>query len=246
MSEASEEAVQSQSEEGGCRAVELTGVEEWRSADVADDRIADGLDGRKEPSAVPSEAVDMNSHNLPINPRGSGAVLGWSAVQELNWDVIFLLGGGFALSRGFQESGLSEWMSTTITSKGGLSLPAITVLATLAACGATNVMSNVATANILLPALACVGPKHHVAPLVVLAPVALGTSLALLFPIGTPPNAIVLANGNVQLGQMARVGAICTALSLAAILLYCLCIMPLVLDISDVPQSVLDSCGVTS
>ncbi len=106
-------------------------------------------------------------------------------------------------------------------------------------------MSNVATANILLPALACIGPKHHMSPLVVIAPVALGTSLALLFPIGTPPNAIVLANGNIQLQQMVKIGAICTVMFLTTILLYCIYVVHLMSDVHDVPQSVLDVCGVT-
>lgn len=143
-----------------------------------------------------------------------------------------------------QESGLSEWLAHLLTAKGSTSLTGLTIAASIAACGVTNVMSNIATANILLPALACVGPKHGLSSLAVMAPVALCISLALLFPIGTPPNAIVLANKNVSLSQMLRVGAICTVVYLTTILVYCLYFLPYLYDLDDVPQSVRDSCGV--
>jgi hypothetical protein len=54
-------------------------------------------------------------HNVDHNTSKpeEGGILSWSAVQELNWDVIFLLGGGFALSKGFQLSGLRFFKSCT-------------------------------------------------------------------------------------------------------------------------------------
>ena len=109
----------------------------------------------------------------------------------------------------WQESGLSRWIGDMVTQYGPQSLTGLTVVASLAACCCTNLMSNVAVANILLPTLACAGPARGKPPLVLLAPVAWAVSLALLFPIGTPPNAIVMANGNVTVIMMAKVSPPC-------------------------------------
>lgn len=96
----------------------------------------------------------------------------------------------------------------------------IVIGACLLACLLTNIMSNVAVANILLPALCYLGPKFDHNPLDVVAPVTLCISLALLFPIGTPPNAIALTNGNIKLHQMFFVGSILTCLYIILILVY--------------------------
>jgi sodium-dependent dicarboxylate transporter 2/3/5 len=105
-------------------------------------------------------------------------------------------------------------------------------------------MSNVATANILLPAIACVGPMRGQHPIVMMMPVALCISLALLLPIGTPPNAIVLSNGNISLRQMATTGAICTFVFMAVILLYSLVLVPMIFGHVPLKHNILMSCGI--
>ena len=104
-------------------------------------------------------------------------------------------------------------------------------------------MSNIASANILLPALACVGPHHGKGPLLVLAPVTMAASLALLFPVATPPNAIVLGNGRVSVQQMLRVGGVVTACCLSTVLLYGLFVTPLLFDVNHVSESIIDACS---
>jgi hypothetical protein len=110
----------------------------------------------------------------------------------------------------------------------------------------TNVMSNVATANILLPSIACVGPTRGQHPLVMMMPVALSISLALLLPIGTPPNAIVLSNGNITLKQMATTGALCTIVFMVVNMCYCLFLVPLIFGEAHLKESILEACGIDS
>jgi len=117
-----------------------------------------------------------------------------------------------------------------------------------AACAAatmvTNVMSNVAASGILVSALSCTGPAHGVHPLFVLAPVAMASSYAFLLPIGTPPNAIILTNGNVTLKQMFCVGLLLSACLYATTVLYCLYFVPaFIYDIHSVSNQVLIKCG---
>jgi len=108
----------------------------------------------------------------------------------------------------------------------------------------TNVMSNVAASGILVSALSCTGPAHGVHPLFVLAPVAMASSYAFLLPIGTPPNAIILTNGNVTLKQMFCVGLLLSACLYATTVLYCLYFVPaFIYDIHSVSNQVLIKCG---
>jgi sodium-dependent dicarboxylate transporter 2/3/5 len=105
-------------------------------------------------------------------------------------------------------------------------------------------MSNIAAANIFLPSLACIGPTRHKNPLVVLTPVALCISLAFLFPISTPPNAIVLVNKNVTVQQMFRVGALCTVVFVTTTLTYCTLVLPYIYNVNSVSQEMLEECDV--
>ena len=170
-------------------------------------------------------------------------VLAWTAVTSLNWDIIFLLGGGFALSNGFDESGLSEWLARKLKDFGPNDLYSFAAIASVVSCMCTNVMSNVAAANVLLPAIECVGPEYNASPLTVVVPVALSISLAFLFPIGTPPNAIVLSNKKVTVNVLFKVGVICTVVFLFSVIFYSQFIMPFIYDTKHVSQAVLDSCN---
>jgi di/tricarboxylate transporter len=118
-------------------------------------------------------------------------------------------------------------MADVVIEDGPKSLTAFIIVACLFACTVTNFMSNVAAANIIIPPLACVGPRHGYSPVMVLFPVLMSTCLALLFPMGSPCNAIVLANGSVTLMQMVKVGIVATIIFLTTILLYSLYVFPL-------------------
>ncbi len=143
-----------------------------------------------------------------------------------------------------QDSGLSGSVSHWLVQNGPSSLFPAAAISGIGGCLITNIMSNIAAANIFLPALACVAPFHHKPPIVVLAPVTLCISLAFLFPISTPPNAIVLTNKNVSLGQMFRMGLLCTAVFLCTSLLYCEYVIPRIYNMNHVSQEVLDECNV--
>ena len=108
----------------------------------------------------------------PVAGSTREGILSWRVVNKLPWDVIFLLGGGYALSVGFNESGLSHSIADAVLpsssaddggGSGGPSASTIVVVGTLLSCGLSNLVSNVATANIVLPLLTCVGAQagHH-------------------------------------------------------------------------------------
>jgi len=78
--------------------------------------------------------------------------LDWKFVQHhLSWGVVLLLGGGFAISDGAEKSGLSAWIGEQLTGLQDLPRPLILLIVMVITAGITEVCSNVATANVLLP-----------------------------------------------------------------------------------------------
>ena len=81
-----------------------------------------------------------------------------SAFRGVSWGVVFLLGGGFALSLGIEKSGLMIFISTEVEwMKNHVGRFVFPLLITLTVTFATELVSNVATASIILPILANIG-----------------------------------------------------------------------------------------
>jgi sodium-dependent dicarboxylate transporter 2/3/5 len=135
-------------------------------------------------------------------------VLTWKTASRLPWNIVLLFGGGFALAAGFKESGLSSWMGEQL--KGLGTLPPILIIACicLLITFLTELTSNTATAEILLPILAALAVSIRVNPLLLMIPGTLSCSFAFMLPVATPPNAIVFGTDRLRVSDMARVGVI--------------------------------------
>jgi solute carrier family 13 (sodium-dependent dicarboxylate transporter), member 2/3/5 len=134
------------------------------------------------------------------------------ALARVPWDTLLLLGGGFALAAGIEQSGLSTWMTAHLA--GLEQLPALGQHAAVAAASIllSAVASNTATANVLLNVLP--------GSLPLLAVSTLGASCDFALPAGTPPNAIVFGSGRVRLPTMMKVGLVLDVLAAALLALY--------------------------
>lgn len=139
---------------------------------------------------------------------GRGKVLDWPTARKLPWNIVLLFGGGFALAAGFKHSGLSAWMGDRLEGLG--SLPPLFIIACVALfiTFLTELTSNTATAQILLPILAALAVSIRVNPLLLMIPATLSCSFAFMLPVATPPNAIVFGTERLKVSDMARVGVI--------------------------------------
>ncbi len=144
---------------------------------------------------------------LPSGEAGGGTLLDWETARKVPLDVLLLLGGGFALAQGIQVAGLDSLLAQ------GLAplledLPRWLALALLVlmVSALTEVTSNVATTQVLLPVLAGAAAAAGDDPVLWMLPATLAASCAFMLPVGTPPNAIVITTGRLQVVTMARVG----------------------------------------
>ncbi|NXQ66838.1 S13A2 protein, partial [Quiscalus mexicanus] len=152
--------------------------------------------------------------------RAPPPLLDWKVVQEkMPWNIVFLLGGGFALAKGSEESGLSAWLGTKLTPLQSIPHPAIAFLLCLLIATFTECTSNVATTTLFLPILASMAEAICLNPLYVMLPCTLSASLAFMLPVATPPNAIVFSYGQLRVIDMAKAGFVLNILGVLTITL---------------------------
>ncbi|MGJ8725415.1 MAG: SLC13 family permease [Roseibacillus sp.] len=158
---------------------------------------------------------------IPIVALAVAGVIDSEDIRALPWDVLLLLAGGLSLGVGVQESGLAEWLAGKVPGTlGGLAMAM--AFGTIAVV-LSNLMSNTATAAMLVPLAISIAPHENV-PLVLLA-IALSCSMAMALPISTPPNAIVYGSDRLQARDFLLPGLVMGAAAL---------IMPLWLSLTGI------------
>lgn len=137
------------------------------------------------------------------------ALLTWKVTQEkVPWGIVLLLGGGFALAKGCEASGLSEWMGKQMEPLHSVPPTAITLILSLLVAVFTECTSNVATTTLFLPIFASMSRSIGLNPLYVMVPCTLSASFAFMLPVATPPNAIVFAHGHLKVSDMVKTGVV--------------------------------------
>ncbi|MDH5387204.1 MAG: SLC13 family permease [Gammaproteobacteria bacterium] len=129
-------------------------------------------------------------------------------ISELPWKIVLLFGGGFALARGFTASGLSEFIGQQFIGLQDTSIISLIAATSAMVVFLTEVTSNTATAEMLLPLVASIAKAIEVNPLLLMLPVTLSASMAFMMPVATPPNAIVFASGQLKIRDMVITGFI--------------------------------------
>lgn len=151
-------------------------------------------------------AVALVLFMTPSRDGKGGKLLDWDVARRLPWDVVLLFGGGFALAQGFVTSGLSEWFGGELKGLGGLPPMLVVLVVATTVCFLSELTSNVATAEMVLPILGALSVAIGVHPFLLMIPATLAASFAFMLPAGTPPNAIVYATGKIRMREMIGAG----------------------------------------
>ncbi|MDJ0840621.1 MAG: SLC13 family permease [Acidobacteriota bacterium] len=152
--------------------------------------------------------------------NGDGKIMDWKTAKKLPWDIVLLFGGGFALAKGFIESGLSEWVAQRMAGAEAWPLFLVVFLICFTITFLTELTSNTATTQIFLPLLATFAVTLEVHPILMMVPTTLACSFAFMLPVATPPNAIVFGSGLLRISDMARTGLAINLLGIVMITLY--------------------------
>lgn len=150
--------------------------------------------------------------------------LGWKDVERhAEWGVLLLFGGGLALSEVMVGTGASRYLAELLLAAVAQAHPALLLLGMVAfVVLLTEMVSNTASAALLLPVFVPVAAGVGLPPAVVGAVIAIAASCAFMLPVATPPNAIVFATGRVSQATMMRCGAWLNLVSVATITAFAL------------------------
>ena len=165
----------------------------------------------------------VNSNVIALIPLGvltATGIFTKEDIKEINWSVLWLVAGGFALGTALQGTGLAKVLIEAIPF-GTMSVVVVLVVAGLVCYFLSNFISNSATAALLIPILIVVAEgmadpdaANNAEFLAfggtqaMISFIAVCASIAMLFPISTPPNAIASSTGLVETKDMAKVGII--------------------------------------
>ena len=149
---------------------------------------------------------------LPIAVFAFTGVITANDLKDIDWSVIWMVAGGFALGLAMNGTGLAEVAVKSIPF-GEFNPLAIMVISGLVCFALSNFISNTATAALLIPILSvvCAGMGDKLAEIggtsTILIGVAVAASCAMSLPISTPPNAIAYSTGLIQQTDMVKAGA---------------------------------------
>jgi sodium-dependent dicarboxylate transporter 2/3/5 len=160
---------------------------------------------------------------LPLIVLFGFGFLGIPNLRALPWDVLLVVGGGLSLGVAVEVSGLGNVLVAQLPTEGA---SALVVWAAFAVVGGamTAVMSNTATANLLLPLVASLKGLSP-APLVFI--VAYACSVSMPLPVSTPPNAMVFGSGMIRVNDMVKPGLVISILGLLLVVAFSAGLLPL-------------------
>ena len=148
------------------------------------------------------------------------ALMDCDTAQRLPRGILLLFGGGFAIAAGFRESGLAFWCGQMLAGLG-LENPILIVIATcLMMTFLTEMTSNTATTEVMLPIVAMLSRALGMHPLMLMLPATISASCAFMLPVATPPNAIVFGSGHVDMKRMVRTGLILNLIGVALVSMF--------------------------
>ncbi|XP_010734097.3 solute carrier family 13 member 2 isoform X1 [Larimichthys crocea] len=158
---------------------------------------------------IPSNLPRCRTSSDGTPAEAPSPLLSWDIVHEkMPWNILLLLGGGFALAHGSEKSGLSLWLGESLVPLQSIPPFAISILLCLLVAMFTECSSNTATTTLFLPILASMATAIKIHPLYVMLPCTISASLAFMLPVATPPNAIAFSYGNLKVMDMAKAGFI--------------------------------------
>jgi sodium-dependent dicarboxylate transporter 2/3/5 len=155
-------------------------------------------------------------------PNGKGErLLTWEVAAKIPWGVLILYGGGIAIAEAFKQSGLSQEIGESLA--GLSSIPVLVMIGVicLAVTFLTEVTSNTATANLILPILAATAVAAAIDPRLMMVPATISASFAFMLPVATPPNAIAFASEKLTIKQMASEGFVLNLIGVVVVTLVC-------------------------
>ncbi|MGB7329621.1 MAG: SLC13 family permease [Rubripirellula sp.] len=179
------------------RSAPLGGWSGWMDTPMAHDATV-GLAAVVLMFLVPSGEVDSQGR--------AQSLLDWETARDIPWGILILFGGGLAIAKAAEVTGLSQSIGNQLALLNGVHPALLIGIVCLTVTFLTEVTSNTATTSLLMPILgaASVGAGYDASALMI--PAALSASCAFMLPVATPPNAIIFGSDQITIREMVKAG----------------------------------------
>jgi sodium-dependent dicarboxylate transporter 2/3/5 len=157
-----------------------------------------------------------------------GALMNWETAARLPWGVLLLYGGGLSLAAAINSTGLAEWLGGEMAVLAMLPPIVVALILVTVIVFLTELTSNAATVTAFMPVVGALALQGDIDPVLLAAPVAIAGSCAFMFPVATPPNAIVYGSGHVPMAAMMSAGMRLNLISIPIVTLTTAFLAPLV------------------
>ena len=152
---------------------------------------------------------------IPFAVFSATGIMKAKHLEHINWAVLWMVAGGFALGTALNQTGLASTLIKTIPFASWNAL-VVMLVGGFICYFLSNFISNSASANLVVPILIVVGKalmgNPHFESLggvpAMIIGVAICASLAMCLPVSTPPNALAHSTGMITTKQMATVGIV--------------------------------------
>ncbi len=165
---------------------------------------------------------------LLMGPGKPATLLDWPTALRIPWGIMLLFGGGLALAKGFDQSGLATWMGEAM--RGLSTLPHVLIILVVLAVVVllSEVASNIATASMMMPVLAALAVSIGTHPFALLLSATMAASFGFGLPVATAPNSIIYSSGYLRTRDMARAGFLLDGIAILLLLAFLYGLLPLV------------------
>ncbi|XP_024017835.1 tonoplast dicarboxylate transporter [Morus notabilis] len=143
---------------------------------------------------------------IPSKKQKGEKLMDWNKCKKLPWNIVLLLGAGFAIADGVRTSGLADILSKALDFLEAAPYLAIAPAVCLISSIITEFTSNNATTTLVIPLLIQLAKTMHVHPLMLVIPGSIGAQFSYLLPTSTPSNVVGFATGHIEIRDMIKTG----------------------------------------
>jgi sodium-dependent dicarboxylate transporter 2/3/5 len=157
---------------------------------------------------------------IPSKNKKGEFLINWQDAEKLPFDIILMFGGGFAMAKGFEQSGLTLFIGNQLKNFQAIDFFLLLGLILIVITIVSEFASNVACIQLMLPILFAISTSLNLNPLKILIPATLAASFGFMLPIATAPNTIVFGAKRIQFKDMIKVGLLLDIIAVFLVLIY--------------------------
>ena len=175
---------------------------------------------------------------IPSKSEKGERIMNWENAKKIPWGIILLFGGGFALAEAFTKSGLSVWFGQQLAGLANVQPIVLTLAVVTMMSFLTELTSNVASTEMILPILAGLATTIKINPLLLMIPATIAASLAFMLPVATPPNAIIFGTNRLKVKDMVKTGFLLnmSGIIIATLIMYFWGVVVFGIDVTVFPE----------